>query len=37
MLYLVIDTGKGIDSRYKYKVFDKFFQIQEAVKEQVWD
>lgn len=25
--FAVIDTGKGIDSRYKTKVFDKYFQI----------
>ncbi|KDN55639.1 histidine kinase [Flavobacterium seoulense] len=25
--FQVIDTGKGIDSRYKTKVFDKYFQI----------
>nr|WP_315252435.1 ATP-binding protein [uncultured Flavobacterium sp.] len=25
--FQIIDTGKGIDSRYKTKVFDKYFQI----------
>jgi PAS domain S-box-containing protein len=27
VIFQVIDTGKGIDSRYKAKVFDKYFQI----------
>lgn len=27
VLFEVIDTGKGIDKRYKAKVFDKYFQI----------
>jgi signal transduction histidine kinase len=27
VLFQVIDTGKGIDNRYKTKVFDKYFQI----------
>lgn len=27
IIYQVIDSGKGIDSRYKDKVFDKYFQI----------
>jgi signal transduction histidine kinase len=27
VVFRVIDTGKGIDSRYKHKVFDKYFQI----------
>ncbi|RUT68392.1 HAMP domain-containing protein [Flavobacterium cupreum] len=27
ILFQVIDTGKGIDARYKDKVFDKYFQI----------
>jgi PAS domain S-box-containing protein len=27
IVFEVIDTGKGIDSHYKSKVFDKFFQI----------
>jgi signal transduction histidine kinase len=27
VLFQVIDTGKGIDNRYKAKVFDKYFQI----------
>jgi PAS domain S-box-containing protein len=27
IVFKVIDTGKGIDNRYKTKVFDKYFQI----------
>lgn len=27
VIFQVIDTGKGIDSRYKTKVFDKYFQV----------
>jgi PAS domain S-box-containing protein len=27
VVFQVIDTGKGIDSRYKTKVFDKYFQV----------
>jgi PAS domain S-box-containing protein len=27
VLFQVVDTGKGIDNRYKAKVFDKYFQI----------
>ncbi len=27
IVFQVIDTGKGIDNRYKNKVFDKYFQI----------
>lgn len=27
IIFKVVDTGKGIDSRYKTKVFDKYFQI----------
>jgi PAS domain S-box-containing protein len=27
VVFQVIDTGKGIDNRYKTKVFDKYFQI----------
>ncbi|MDN3672533.1 ATP-binding protein [Flavobacterium branchiarum] len=27
IVFKVVDTGKGIDSHYKSKVFDKFFQI----------
>jgi PAS domain S-box-containing protein len=27
IVFQVIDTGKGIDNRYKSKVFDKYFQI----------
>lgn len=27
VVFQVIDTGKGIDSRYKAKVFDKYFQV----------
>lgn len=32
VVFKVIDTGKGIDSRYKYKVFDKYFQIPGSSK-----
>ena len=32
VVFQVIDTGKGIDSRYKYKVFDKYFQIPGSSK-----
>jgi signal transduction histidine kinase len=27
VIFQVIDTGRGIDNRYKTKVFDKYFQI----------
>jgi PAS domain S-box-containing protein len=27
VVFQVIDTGKGIDSRYKTKIFDKYFQV----------
>jgi PAS domain S-box-containing protein len=27
VIFQVIDTGKGIDNRYKIKVFDKYFQV----------
>jgi PAS domain S-box-containing protein len=27
LIFQVVDSGKGIDSRYKTKVFDKYFQI----------
>jgi PAS domain S-box-containing protein len=27
VIFQVIDTGKGIDNRYKTKVFDKYFQV----------
>jgi PAS domain S-box-containing protein len=27
VIFQVIDTGKGIDSRYKTKIFDKYFQV----------
>lgn len=27
IIFKVVDTGKGIDNRYKTKVFDKYFQI----------
>jgi PAS domain S-box-containing protein len=30
--FKVIDTGKGIDTRYKTKVFDKYFQIPGSYK-----
>ncbi|MEO8238519.1 MAG: ATP-binding protein [Flavobacterium sp.] len=32
IIYEVIDSGKGIDSRYKDKVFDKYFQIPGSSK-----
>lgn len=32
ILFQVIDTGKGIDARYKEKVFDKYFQIPGSQK-----
>lgn len=32
VVFQIIDTGKGIDSRYKYKVFDKYFQIPGSSK-----
>jgi PAS domain S-box-containing protein len=32
IIFQVIDTGKGIDSRYKDKVFDKYFQIPGSQK-----
>ena len=32
ILFQVIDTGKGIDARYKDKVFDKYFQIPGSQK-----
>jgi PAS domain S-box-containing protein len=32
IVFQVIDTGKGIDSRYKDKVFDKYFQIPGSQK-----
>jgi signal transduction histidine kinase len=32
VVFQVIDTGKGIDSRYKEKVFDKYFQIPGSQK-----
>jgi PAS domain S-box-containing protein len=32
ILFTVIDTGKGIDNRYKTKVFDKYFQIPGSQK-----
>ncbi|MFV8443227.1 ATP-binding protein [Flavobacterium sp. LB2P44] len=27
VVFQIIDTGKGIDSRYKTKIFDKYFQV----------
>ncbi|WP_428232027.1 ATP-binding protein [Flavobacterium sp.] len=32
VVFQVIDTGKGIDARYKDKVFDKYFQIPGSQK-----
>lgn len=32
IVFQVIDTGKGIDSRYKNKVFDKYFQVPGSQK-----
>ena len=32
VVFQVIDTGKGIDSRYKTKVFDKYFQVPGSQK-----
>ncbi|AWG22995.1 PAS domain-containing sensor histidine kinase [Flavobacterium faecale] len=32
VIFKVIDTGKGIDSRYKNRVFDKYFQIPGSSK-----
>lgn len=32
IIFQVIDTGKGIDARYKDKVFDKYFQIPGSQK-----
>ncbi|MDQ6527553.1 ATP-binding protein [Flavobacterium sp. LHD-85] len=32
MVFQVIDTGKGIDTRYKGKVFDKYFQVPGSQK-----
>jgi PAS domain S-box-containing protein len=32
ILFTVVDTGKGIDNRYKAKVFDKYFQIPGSQK-----
>ncbi|KLT68849.1 sensor histidine kinase [Flavobacterium sp. ABG] len=32
IVFQVIDTGKGIDARYKNKVFDKYFQIPGSQK-----
>ncbi len=32
IVFQVIDTGKGIDTRYKEKVFDKYFQIPGSPK-----
>jgi len=32
MFFQVIDTGKGIDARYKDKVFDKYFQVPGSQK-----
>jgi PAS domain S-box-containing protein len=32
VLFTVVDTGKGIDNRYRSKVFDKYFQIPGSQK-----
>jgi PAS domain S-box-containing protein len=32
ILFMVVDTGKGIDNRYRSKVFDKYFQIPGSQK-----
>ncbi|MNX83041.1 Alkaline phosphatase synthesis sensor protein PhoR [compost metagenome] len=32
MFFQVIDTGKGIDARYKDRVFDKYFQVPGSQK-----
>ncbi len=32
MVFQVIDTGKGIDTRYRDKVFDKYFQVPGSQK-----
>ncbi|MCV2486614.1 cell wall metabolism sensor histidine kinase WalK [Flavobacterium sp. SH_e] len=32
MVFQVIDTGKGIDTRYKDRVFDKYFQVPGSQK-----
>ncbi|MCI9843440.1 ATP-binding protein [Flavobacterium pectinovorum] len=32
IVFQVIDTGKGIDTRYKNKVFDKYFQVPGSQK-----
>ena len=32
IIFQVIDTGKGIDARYKNKVFDKYFQVPGSQK-----
>ena len=32
VVFQVIDTGKGIDSRYKTKIFDKYFQVPGSQK-----
>jgi PAS domain S-box-containing protein len=32
MVFQVIDTGKGIDTRYKDKIFDKYFQVPGSQK-----
>ncbi|KAF2342180.1 ATP-binding protein [Flavobacterium tistrianum] len=32
MVFQVIDTGKGIDARYKDRVFDKYFQVPGSQK-----
>lgn len=32
VIFQVIDTGKGIDTRYKSKIFDKYFQVPGSQK-----
>ncbi|MEC4048827.1 HAMP domain-containing sensor histidine kinase [Flavobacterium sp. SUN046] len=32
LVFRVADTGKGIESRYKAKVFDKYFQVPGSQK-----
>ncbi len=32
VIFQVIDTGKGIDTRYKTKIFDKYFQVPGSQK-----
>lgn len=32
IVFKVVDTGKGIDNRYKTKIFDKYFQVPDSNK-----